>query len=457
MKRILFVHGRAGTPLQYALPRVAACAELHILAISPLPVVGTQDWLPRCASVTEAWQHPPRGETLVQMIMEQAKRVAADAVLCFSEYLVLAVAEANARLGLRGVGPNARRARDKRQMRQLWHDGGVPVPRFRPVHSAGELRRAAEELDTALILKPAWGSGSIAQVVLDSPEEAEDAWRSLSASLDANIEWGLIEWYELEAARQMLVEEIVSGTTRGWYVGEAQHRYGDYLSVEGMVADGRYHPLCVTARLPTIPPFTELSSNAPCVLPEQLQRRVEAVSRDAVEALGLDNCGTHTEIKLCADGGMAVIETAARFGGSVITRVIEHVFGLDPITMLVRQLLGEPVDYPDRMLVEGRGAAATLAWIPVDASGRPWSGNPVWRPEAADLTSLVSPGSAIEAVPELTRPAGTTVPPYDPAGGARNCFGRFFVSAPDADTLVTDLYAVLNGLERVVVEADGGR
>ncbi|MFY1587089.1 ATP-grasp domain-containing protein [Micromonospora sp. WMMD734] len=459
VKRILFVHGRAGTPLQYALPRVAARAELHVLAISPLPTGGAEAWRPACASIVEAWQDRPRGEDLVELIMRHAKHVGADAVLCLSEYLVLAGAVAAERLGLRGPGSGAaRRARDKRLMRASWRRDGVPIPRFLPVEDEADVRWAVRELTPPLLLKPAWGSGSIGQMVVRSEADAPAAFAALTASLRRNDDFGLVEWYEPDAARNLLVEEIISGTTEGWYGDEdARRRYGDYVSIEGIVSDGTYHPLCVTARMPTIPPFTELSSNAPCVLPEPLQRRIEEVARAAVDALGLENCGTHTEIKLCADGSLAVVETAARFGGSVIARVVEHVFGLDMVDMLVRQLLGEPVDYPERMLTRGRGAAATLAWLPADASGRPWTSEPVWRPEATQLEALLSPGSTIETVPELTAPAGSTVPRYDPAAGARNCFGRFFVTAVDPETLITDLYAVTNGLERALGTVPGDR
>lgn len=127
--------------------------------------------------------------------------------------------------------------------------------------------------------------------------------------------------------------------------------------MEGIVADGRYHPLCITGRMPTVAPFTERASLAPAALPESAQRRIEEVSRAAVDALGLDTCATHTEIKLGADGAMWLIETAARFGGVMTTRQVETVFGLDMIGMLVRQLLGRDVAYPERMLTEGEGAA----------------------------------------------------------------------------------------------------
>jgi len=252
------------------------------------------------------------------------------------------------------------------------------------------------------------------------------------------------ELYALGTQTQWLVEEIVAGSTDGWY---AEPGYGDYVSVEGIVADGVYHPLCITGRLPPVPPFMEVASTAPCALPEPLQRRIEDASRAAVDALRLDTCGTHTEIKLRADGELAVIETAARFGGVLITKEVEHVFGFDPIGALVRELLGERVDYPDRMLIDGHGAAASLAPIPADSAGNPWHTTPLWQPSTVHWPALLSPSSTIEQAPAFGGEAGVPVRAFDPAGGSGNWLGLFFLTATDAATLHRDCSAVLDGLE----------
>lgn len=70
--------------------------------------------------------------------------------------------------------------------------------------------------------------------------------------------------------RPSMASKIVSDTTQSWYDTPG---YGDYVSVEGLVADGMYYPVCVTGRLPTIPGFTDLGTQSPSVLPESLQRK----------------------------------------------------------------------------------------------------------------------------------------------------------------------------------------
>src|SRR5207248_6878136 len=142
-----------------------------------------------------------------------------------------------------------------------------------------------------------------------------------------------------------------------------------------IVANGRYHPVCITSRLPTVPPFIEVTNQVPVVLSVEKQRQIEAAAVAAVDALGLDCCGTHTEIKLQAGRRLCLLESAARLGGVMIVREVEEVFGVDLVDQLVRVLLGGPHDLPERMLTSDQadGAAATLSMLAVACGGRPWS------------------------------------------------------------------------------------
>lgn len=444
MKKILYVYVKGGAPLETAFPSIAACGELHVLALSPMPEAGHDVWAPCCTSITRHEDELKPGDDVVDLIVAHAKEIGADAVLTLSEFAVLAVAHAAERLGLAGAGRGIRAARDKRLMREAWERNGVPIPLFRRVDTETDLREAMTELSPPLLLKPAWGAGSVAQLVLTGAAQVPRAWAEIEEALERGGQVGMNELYEPNTDGDRLVEEIVTGTVDGWY---PEPGYGDYLSVEGIVAHGTYHPLAITAKLPTVPPCIEVASTSPCVLPEPLQRKIEEVSRRAVDALGLDTCGTHTELKLCAGGEVAVIETAARFGGLLTTRQLEVVFGLDPIGMLVREQLGEPVEYPARMLVSGGRAAASVAVVPADAAGNPWRTTPVWDPDRVDWTALLSPGSTIESQPAFMMESGRRVPAFDPSGGSRNWLGVFLVTAVDAPTLLRDCRAVLDGME----------
>ena len=443
-KRILLVHTWSGPPIDFSLPRLAARGEIHVLALRPLPA-GTEKY---CASVIPAHERPLKGNELVDAIVAAARRVGADALCGLSEYTVVPVALAADRLGLPGTGSGAASSRDKRLMRAAWAKAGVPQPAYRLVASAADLRRAFRELEPPLLLKSAWGAGSAAQLVISAEQQIEPAWKEVTtvmATSDA-AKASMLEAPDA-AENDFLVEEIIPGSTRSWW--EDGSGYGDYLSVEGIVIEGVYHPVCITSRLPTIPPFMELCNIAPCELPLELQRAIEAVARASVDALGLRTCGTHTEIKLMEDGGLALIESAARFGGAAILRQIEHVYGCDLIGMLTDALLGLPTDPPPSMLTpeDASGAACTLTLLATNATGEPWSRDLVWDSRAVDWPSLVSPGTHVETVSALTVPDGTPMPTYAPIGGKLGIGGVLYLTSVDTRTLVHDAYAVLNGLE----------
>lgn len=442
-KRILLVHSRSGPPLDFALPRLAARAEVHVLAFHPLPA-GAEEY---CASVIPAHERRLKGDALVDAIVEAAGRVGADALCGLSEYTVVPVAAAAERLGLPGPGPVAAASRDKRLMRAAWEKAGVPQPAYRTVASAADLHRAFDELQPPLLLKSAWGAGSTAQLVVSREEEIDPAWEEVTAVMTAADAAGVVMLEVPGAEDDFLVEEIIPGTTQSWWADDSG--YGDYLSVEGIVIEGEYHPVCITSRLPTIPPFMELCNIAPCELAGPLQREIESVARAAVDALGLRTCGTHTEIKLMRDGGLALIESAARFGGAAILAQIEHVYGCDLVGTLADALLGLPTDPPVSMLAQGdaTGAACTLSLLATNAVGQPWSRDLIWDTHVVDWPSLVTPGTTIETVPGLTIADGTPMPKYERSGGKMVLGGVLYLKSPDSKTLLHDAYTVLNGLE----------
>ncbi|MFC8275918.1 PEP/pyruvate-binding domain-containing protein [Streptomyces sp. NPDC057271] len=447
MSCVLLVHGVGGPPLEYALPKVAAQAEVHLLALTPLPAARRQLWAPLCTSIVEVGGTDvgpdSDGWEIVELIERQAETVGAQAILTLSEFAVVAVALACDALGLAGAGPNVVTARDKREMRRIWQRVGVPVPGFAPVFDESDIEAAFDLLQPPLLLKSAWGAGSTGQATVNTADEAVRAWQDANALMRATATQGYGELHVAGTDGDFLLEEIVTGTTEGWF---AEGGWGDYVSVEGIVADGTHHALCISGRLPTVPPFTERGSITPVDLPEDLQRRIEDVAQAAVDALGLHTCATHTEIKLGPNGQMWVIETGARFGGVMITRQAEDVYGLDMIGMLVRQLLGMPVTYPRRMLTQGPGAAASLVVLAVDETGAPWQGEALWDFSAVDWMSLLSLSTSIQVVPELSQEDGTPVGPYAAGEGGRARVAVCFVNGADAGSVIEDCRRLVRAL-----------
>ncbi|MEU3505958.1 ATP-grasp domain-containing protein, partial [Streptomyces hundungensis] len=92
MSKVLLVHAKGGPPLGHVLSRTAARAEVHLLALSALPPVVADSAHRLCASVVTPAE--AQRSDLVSLIVSRARAVGADAVLTFSEYAVVAVAEA---------------------------------------------------------------------------------------------------------------------------------------------------------------------------------------------------------------------------------------------------------------------------------------------------------------------------------------------------------------------------
>ncbi|MFJ5802177.1 ATP-grasp domain-containing protein [Streptomyces decoyicus] len=447
MSKVLFVYAKGGPPLGYALSRVAARSAVHLLALSALPpsVAASADRL--CASVLIPSE--PERHDLVSLIVSRAQQVGADAVVTFSEYAVVAVAEACEKLGLAGAGNSCALARDKRMMRRTWQDQGISQPRFRPVATEQDLHDAAATLRFPLLLKAAWSAGSTAHRTIRCAGEVRAAWERAREVMAESAQLGYAELHVAGAGADFIVEEIVPGTAEEWF---DQEGWGDYVSVEGVVVDGDFRPVCLSGRMPTVEPFTERAGITPAALPHDAQRRIVALARDAVDALGLRNCGTHTEIKLGADGRMWVIETAARFGGAMTVPQIEEVFGLDLIGMLTDHLLGRPVSWPAeaRTPQEAHGAAGSLVVLAVDGAGDAWPDRRIWDfPTVHDNVPL-SAGSRLSVVAENSLPDGTSVPVYDPAAGANTMAALCLLSATDPETVIRDFRTLVDALPEVL-------
>src|SRR5579875_639350 len=210
--RILMVFTRGGAPAEYAIPHIAARAELHMLAFQWPPAQTEALWKPHCASIIDATGTDLTGATVCERIIQEATRLGADGIITLSEFSVESAALAAGKLGLPGAGPHAARARDKRLMRETWAKAGVPQPHFRPVQSEADLRAAYHELAPPLLLKAAWGSGSVGQVVVAEEADIAPAWAAATATVTAAHQSGFMRLQQPGAAGDFLAEEIINSS-----------------------------------------------------------------------------------------------------------------------------------------------------------------------------------------------------------------------------------------------------
>jgi biotin carboxylase len=439
---VYVVTGVGGTPPEFAMPRLRRHGDVHALVVAGFSPAVDEVMRRSASSVTWADPDAPMPDTIVAL----ARKVQADAVVAFSEFAIVAVAEACAELGLRGPGPNVLRSRDKALMREVWREHALPGPEFAPVRSQADLERAADRLRPPFLLKPTWLAGSQGQVLVEDDSDLAALWRRVTSVVDELEQARMYDFMPIGRGAQFMAEEIIDATTESWYEVDG---YGDYVSVEGLVVGGRYHPLAITGRLPSIPPYVELGFPAPVELDEDRQRQIEDLARAAVDALELEDCATHLEIKLQRDRGLCLLENAARLGGAMVPRVAYEAFGVDLIDLLLTALLGGEPELPKRMLTSSpKGhAVASLMLLATDSKGNPWSSLPPFRPDRVDWRRLTSPETHAEIVTGMTLPSGSPMPAFSPTAGTRNYAGVLFLRAPDPATLQADCFRVVDGLE----------
>ncbi len=209
--------------------------------------------------------------------------------------------------------------------------------------------RQRERFDTARVPQPAWllmagaGGGVPIPCVVKAPDR--QGQRGLSVVEEPSELEGAIEMALAESrSGSCLVEELVDGPE---------------VTVVAFSVDGRFHPLTVTDRLTADPPAFGVALAH--VWPSEADAAGEAadVARRAVEALGIAEGPTYTQLRITADGPK-VIEVAARLGGGHDAELCLAALGVDLNGLALSAALGEQPE-PDALLVEPRvGGAATV-------------------------------------------------------------------------------------------------
>jgi biotin carboxylase len=145
----------------------------------------------------------------------------------------------------------------------------------------------------------------------------------------------------------VLVEELVAGPE---------------VTVNAVSVDGHFFPLLVTDRLTAEPPAfgVALAHVWPSVAATE---SVLEVARAAVEAVGISNGPSYTQLCVGRDGPVA-IEVAARLGGGHDAELAHAVRGVDLAALAIRFALGEPIEVPEPVDTAGRAAGCVVFLVP---------------------------------------------------------------------------------------------
>jgi biotin carboxylase len=169
---------------------------------------------------------------------------------------------------------------------------------------------------------------------------------------------------ELEAALATALAE-----SRGGAVLVEEHVEGPEVTVNAVSVDGRFVPLMVTDRLTAQPPaFGVALAHA---WPSRHDTAAAVVAaRAAVEAVGLRNGPSYTQLRL-GPAGPVVMEVAARLGGGHDAELCAAATGVDLNALAVSFALGDDMSETDmsclapRHVTKRQGAAVVFLVPPV--------------------------------------------------------------------------------------------
>lgn len=310
------------------------------------------------------------------------------AVVGSDDATALVAAKAAAALGLAHNPPEAIVAStDKYRQRRLMSAAGVAVPGFRRLELDDDPLAAARATRYPAVLKPLVLSASRGVIRVDDAESFVAAFARVAAILRGP------DVATLGApARHLLVEDFIPGRE---------------VALEALLIDGRLAPLALFDKPDPLdgPYFEETLYVTPSRLPAPLQARISATAAEAAAAIGLGEGPLHAELRIDDEGGVWLIELAARSIGGLCGRTLRFGAGVGLEEVILRRALGESTAPP-----APEPGASGVMMIPIPRAGvlRAVSGEAAARavPLIEDLRLMIAPGQRLVPLPEGNRYLG---------------------------------------------------
>lgn len=253
----------------------------------------------------------------IDEVVEVARRAEAAGVLTVSaDRAVPVVAAVAEELGLPGIGrETAHLLTHKLAMRTALGVHGLPQPPFAPIASEQDIDAALATVGLPAVLKPVDSGGQRAVFRIESRPELE---RDLPEALAES------------PTGEAILEAFVEG-----------------VELNGIVIARNGEPVLLTLSDRLRPPGIGFGVGwihvyPPSVNGDQLVRS-EQVAVESVRALGLRDAIAFPQLIASPDGGVVVVEVAARIPGGQMADLVRHAVGVDLVEVALRQALGEEV------------------------------------------------------------------------------------------------------------------
>ncbi|MFD3515438.1 ATP-grasp domain-containing protein [Streptomyces sp. NPDC058657] len=212
-------------------------------------------------------------------------------------------------LGLGGVSHDvALLLRDKLRMRRHLETAAPEITvAAQEVTDRASLETFAAAHGYPFIVKPVDGIASLGLQLIGSADQLDEAWETI----------GRLRGVEHQFAKAFPLERFVM----------EEYADGPEFSVEAFTFSGRHVVVAITEKL-TFDNFVELGHVVPARLRPEEARAVEACTTTFLDAIGLSDGPSHTEVRL-SSRGPRVIESHNRPGGDRIRDLVEAAYGFD--------------------------------------------------------------------------------------------------------------------------------
>lgn len=323
MRRVLLVLGSRGQGLPETLAGVSAVADVVVAGISSV-LESRHD-----RHALTGWDVVAAADarSLVRLLRREHP---ISGVVTFADDAITLASHVAAALEVRGIDPlRVGCFRDKLRQRRELTAAGFACPRY--VRASAATLRGAVPLRFPVVVKPAQASGGALAFVVDTRDELTAVIaecteaRSMSSAVDDDTDF--------------IVEELIVGAA-----GLGREGLAPYVSVETASVDGVHRHLTITDRFPLLPPVLETGMSLPSSIAPESGKQVVSVVHRALDALGMTQGMSHTEVMLGADGPV-IIEVNARTGGA-IPYLFPLVGGPDMFAAAARVALGEHIAPP---------------------------------------------------------------------------------------------------------------
>ena len=246
-------------------------------------------------------------------VLSKAKDLKLDGIAtCCLDTGLAALGKSCEQLGLTGLTENAAMiCQDKLKMKTALIESGVSTANFFKVSSEKELNESLQKLMLPVIIKATDLQGSKGIYIAHTEQEAYEGFEC--AMIDSNRNY-------------CIIEEFIEG----WEFGAQSFVYnGEVLFV---MPHGDNTFMSHTA----IP----VGHYVPINCSEDIIRQTEVCVRDAIKAIGLDNCAVNVDLTI-KDGKIYIIELTGRVGANCLPELVSFNFGINYYQMIVTTALGE--------------------------------------------------------------------------------------------------------------------